>query len=110
MVGINLSLKDEERCVIKLTIAPYAEQDAENSEQMKMIASEEKTKWSELTRDRLHSLVAGHFKGAVNVSEEKPECDNFSDFHEYGDPQIVQWVMGAIYKSEVLTSAEVKNS
>ena len=110
LVGINRSLKDGERCVIKLTVAPYAEQDADNAAQMKMLASEEKTKWSEIASDRLHALVSSHFKGAINVSEDMPECQTFDDFYKHADPELVQWVQGAIYKAEILDSAEIKNS
>ena len=109
LVGVNKRLTDDQRCIVKLTVAGYPEQDAENMATRTMMAKEDGTKWAELTSNRLHELVRGHFKGATNVCQGQEDCQDFDVFVTEADPEIVQWVFGAVYRAETLDMAEIKN-
>lgn len=110
LVGVNKRLPEGERCTVSMTVAGYPEQDAENLASQRMLAAEVNTRWAELTSQRLHELVRGHFKSATNVCEGLEDCQDFDAFVAKADPEIVQWVFGAVYKAQILDAAEIKNS
>lgn len=94
--------RSEEPVVVGLQVLTLPEQDAEIMAQRGLGA--------EAISRRTMALVKGKIKFIRGLKVDGQEITDFDSFYKLAPPELVSWVMSAIYRTSILSGAERKNS
>jgi len=98
-----------EPVMITLTGVTQPEWDRQTAREQELAATfaitERLDKLAEITKE----LVEKHFVKVEGLVIDGSPVESFNEFYENAPPELVQWVLRAVFSTEILSTSELKN-